>query len=202
MPRLVASAQASSRLSFEENRDGIAMPVTCFAPSASTARAAVTAESMPPERPITTSVNPHLTDVVAQPEDQAAPDLLGLIDIHHRVARLARQVDQRAMLFEPRRAEDGASLRVDHDRRTVEQQLVVSANLIHIDKRRLVALCNIGEEVEADLPLSGVERRGGDIEENPRILSRQLIDGVVAVNVDAEDFVVEPEVLADADACR
>jgi hypothetical protein len=61
MPRLRASAQASSRLPRDENCDGIAIPVTCSLPSASTAMAAVTAESIPPERPITTSLKPHLS---------------------------------------------------------------------------------------------------------------------------------------------
>ena len=61
MPRFSASERASSMLLCEENCDGMAMPVTFFAPSASTASAAVTAESMPPESPMTTSVNPHLT---------------------------------------------------------------------------------------------------------------------------------------------
>ena len=42
----------------DENRDGIETQWTRSAPSASTARAAVSAESIPPETPITTSRKP------------------------------------------------------------------------------------------------------------------------------------------------
>ena len=40
-------------------RDGMATPWTRLGPKASTASVAVTAESMPPERPTSTSLKPH-----------------------------------------------------------------------------------------------------------------------------------------------
>ena len=43
-----------------ENGDGISTPSTCSAPSASAAMAAVSAESMPPDRPSTALAKPHL----------------------------------------------------------------------------------------------------------------------------------------------
>ena len=60
MPSASAHASASSRLSGEENGDGIATARTASAPSASTARVAVNAESIPPDSPSTTSPNPFL----------------------------------------------------------------------------------------------------------------------------------------------
>jgi hypothetical protein len=45
----------------DENCEGMLMPITCDAPSASTAIAAVSAESMPPESPITTRWKPHFS---------------------------------------------------------------------------------------------------------------------------------------------
>ena len=42
-----------------ENGDGISTPSTFRAPSASTAIAAVRAESMPPDRPSRLRLNPH-----------------------------------------------------------------------------------------------------------------------------------------------
>ena len=49
MPRLSASAIASSRLPSDEYRDGMETPTTFSAPSASTATAATRLESMPPD---------------------------------------------------------------------------------------------------------------------------------------------------------
>ena len=46
------------RVPSDEYRDGIETQCTCSGESASTAIAAVSAESMPPERPMTISANP------------------------------------------------------------------------------------------------------------------------------------------------
>ena len=60
MPRLAASTSESVTLPSLEKRDGISTPTTRSGPSASTAIAATSEESMPPERPISTSVKPFL----------------------------------------------------------------------------------------------------------------------------------------------
>ena len=60
MPRFAASASESSMLPWLENGDGISTPSTCAGPSASAAMAAVSAESIPPDRPSTTREKPHL----------------------------------------------------------------------------------------------------------------------------------------------
>ena len=58
IPRLAASASESVMLPSLDHGDGIITPCTWSLPSASTASAATSAESMPPERPRTTSVKP------------------------------------------------------------------------------------------------------------------------------------------------
>ena len=60
MPRFSASARASEMLPSDENGPGMPTPVTFSAPSASTAIAAVSEESMPPLSPINTREKPHL----------------------------------------------------------------------------------------------------------------------------------------------
>ena len=55
-----AIACASSTEWFEEYLLGIATPLTRLAPKASIAIAATNAESIPPERPRTTDLNPFL----------------------------------------------------------------------------------------------------------------------------------------------
>jgi hypothetical protein len=57
---VLASARASARLWSLLCTDGIAMPATFSAPSASTASVATSAESMPPDSPSTTFAKPNL----------------------------------------------------------------------------------------------------------------------------------------------
>ena len=79
VPRFSASRRASPRVSSEEKRDGIETQWTRSGPSASHASAAVSAESIPPETPMTTSLEPVLVDVVAQPELEREPHLLEVV---------------------------------------------------------------------------------------------------------------------------
>jgi hypothetical protein len=59
-PVLAASSAASERECCDEYADGIDTPCTAPAPRASTAIAAHTAESIPPESPSTTEAKPFL----------------------------------------------------------------------------------------------------------------------------------------------
>ena len=61
IPRLSASRCASARVPSDENREGIETPWMRSAPSDSTASAAVSAESIPPDRPTTISEKPFLS---------------------------------------------------------------------------------------------------------------------------------------------
>ena len=60
MPRLAAIARASAWVASLEWGDGITTQVTAAGPSASEAISATSAESMPPESPSSTRVNPFL----------------------------------------------------------------------------------------------------------------------------------------------
>ena len=60
MPRAVARDSASDTEPPLEYRDGMATPWTCSGPTASTATAATSEESIPPDRPMTASLNPFL----------------------------------------------------------------------------------------------------------------------------------------------
>ena len=135
-------------------------------------------------------------DVVAEAEDQAAPDFFGVIVRSNRIARLPVQVHHGVVLFERWRAEDRFSVAIDDDGRSVEEQLVVATDLIHIDERDVVAHGDLREEVVTRFSLSSIERRGRDVEKNLRPLPRQLIDGVIAIQLRAQDFIIEPEVFA------
>ena len=60
IPRFLASRRASARVPADEYGEGMVTPVTFSWPSASTAMAATSAESMPPESPMTTCLKPFL----------------------------------------------------------------------------------------------------------------------------------------------
>ena len=70
MPRFFATACASVLLPSEENGPGIETPKTFSAPSASTAIAATTAESMPPLRPTQHFAEAAFAHVIPRPGNQ------------------------------------------------------------------------------------------------------------------------------------
>ena len=111
------------------------------------------------------------------------------------------KLHQRVVLLECRRAENRLPFFIDHDRRAVEEQLVVAAHLVHIHERNVVARGDAREKIVTRAPLAAVERRRGNVQDDLRPLPRQLVDRIAAVDFRAEDFVVEPEILADGDAC-
>ena len=74
IPSSRADSAASSRLARLVKRDGRRTPRTCAAPSASTATAAVSAESMPPDMPKHDARKAVLAHVVAQAEHHRAVD--------------------------------------------------------------------------------------------------------------------------------
>src|SRR5256885_11589449 len=104
------------------------------------------------------------------------------------------------MLLERGRAENRLAARIDHDRRAVEEELVVAADLVDVDERRAVAAGDAREELLARLPPASGGRRRRNVEEDLGALARQLVDRVLAVEPRAANLVVEPEVLADRDA--
>ena len=104
------------------------------------------------------------------------------------------------MFLERRRAVDRLSFGVDDDRGAVEEQLVIAADLIYIDKRDAVTRGDAREELISRAPLAAVERRRRDIQDDFGALSRQLVDRIAAVDLRAEDLIIEPELLADGDS--
>ena len=60
IPRVLDSFFESSMLPIEEYREGIVIPITFSFPRASFAMQQVTAESIPPDSPSITFLNPHL----------------------------------------------------------------------------------------------------------------------------------------------
>ncbi len=90
---------------------------------------------------------------------------------------------------------------VEGHRATVKDQLIVPADLVHVEKGRVVAPGVVAQEPVADALLAHAERRGRDVQEERGALLRQGRDGIQVVRPAAGPQVgVVPGVLADRDA--
>ena len=139
MPNRLARSSASVLECSEENRDGIETPRTESGPRASAAMTAVSAESMPPDSPITTCVKPVLSHVVPQTQlDRPVDLLLGAqqgTDLVPAGGCVEVEVDEEAILFELRRPMDHFAVRRQDHRVAVEHQLVLAADHVQIHDR-------------------------------------------------------------------
>ena len=101
-----------------------------------------------------------------------------------------RHVDDHEVLDELLAAVEEVALGVEHQRAAVEDQLVLAADLVDVDERRVAVGRPGGEHPLAVGGLAAVVRRGVDV------------DGELgpAVGLHGERTVGAPDVLADADA--
>ena len=213
-PVRAARSAASSLECSDEYTDGIDTPCTFSPPIASTANAATTAESIPPDRAMTDRGEAALPGVVTQSQDQCVPHLrLGVewLDHHRRhrfigsdsvrillglrrrqqnplhhnrfghsrfrpVALGDLQVDHRDLLDELGRPGHHRAVGQDHHRTAVEDQVVLPADQVDVDKRRadlgsptadhpdahvvLVPLVGRGVRHQQHVDLAGQRRHG------------------------------------------
>ena len=152
MPRFAARARASATEPSDEYGDGIPSPVTFSLPRASTASAATSAESIPPERPRTAERKPHLRGVVADAEDERAAQRLERLAVRvvvrgrrgagpgprrrarGRPPRARRPTTRKSSAKSAARAPDAATVVEDH-RAAVEDELVVSPDEVQVRDR-------------------------------------------------------------------
>ena len=93
---------------------------------------------MPPLRPISTLRKPHLSDVVPRAEHQRFIDGFALVgQILVLIAGARIDVNQNQILFERCAPKRSPSRCVHGEAAAVENQLVVAADLIHVDDRDL-----------------------------------------------------------------
>ena len=88
-------------------------------------------------------------------------------------------------------------VRVQSHGLSVKDELVVAANLVHVNEGLAVILDVIVEEVVADLFLAHLEGRGRNVEHQGGPLLGQLFYGVGGVQAAAPEVRVAPGVLAD-----
>ena len=87
----------------------------------------------------------------------------------------------------------------DDETRSVEDELVIAANLIHHRDRNLMAACDRPKHFEADLALAHVIRRGGYVDQDVQALGGEFLHRVALVEFAVPELFVVPNVLADGD---
>jgi hypothetical protein len=92
--------------------------------------------------------------------------------------------------------------RVERDAVAVEDQLIISADLVHDDQRRAVALGLRAEQLDAKLRFVHHERRSADVEKHLRAGGVEVGDRIAFVQAPLDQPLVVPEVLANRQTDR
>ena len=173
------------------------------APSASAAIAAVSAESMPPERPSTTRREAALARVVARAEHERVPDL----GLRRRVRRRRErrrcasrsQITTSAAKERPRAiGSPGGVERASCGRRTPGRRCRRTGS-----RRRAARWClrrHAAEHLLAQAVLADRERRGRQVDDRVGAGADQLLDRIVVIAAALPEVAIVPDVFADADA--
>ena len=91
---------------------------------------------------------------------------------------------------------------VHREAAAVEDELVVSADLVHVHDRDVVTLRRAGEDLAPELPLAHVIRRGVDAEQDFGPGLGQFLDRIAEVQPAFPELLVVPGVLADRERRR
>ena len=134
--------------------------------------------------------------VIAQPELQGGRDAGHLVSDGFASLRPGGGVDQKEVLLERLRASDHRPVGGDGATASVEDQLIVSADLVDVDDRRPAPPRLPGEEVLPQGDLAGRERTGGHVDHDLSALLGQQRDGVLSVEFPPQRRSI-PQVLAD-----
>ena len=130
---------------------------------------AVSAESTPPDKPEQRVAEAALARVVGGAEHERAEDLLFAGDVgRHGVGGGRVEIDDDDRLGERRRPRHDAAIRVEDHAAPVEDQIVVAADLVHVDDVHPVTAGEDAEHLLAHDLLAGRERRRRQVERGRR----------------------------------
>lgn len=171
------------------------MPCTLAPPTASAAMAATSAESMPPDRPKRYALEAVLGHVVLESEHAGGVHLLVRVEsrrdrgflLMHPV-RVERPVGE--IPHEHGRTFEQRAVGVDDEAAAVEDEVVLAADLVHVDERRLHLGGAALRQFETNVGLALLVRGAVDRDERVDVASREFGDGTAIL----------PDVLADGDA--
>ena len=109
----------------------------------------------------------------------------------------AGEIDDQQILLEIFRLRDHLALRIKDDAVAVEDQFVVAADLVDIDKRLPETFDLRRKKLEAKSMLADHERRSAGVDQNLRAGGVQIGDGVAVIEPARDQFFVVPQVFAD-----
>ena len=112
------------------------------------------------------------------------------------------EVDDEQVFFEVFGLGDDFALGVEDDGVAVEDEFVVSADLVDVDDGEVPALGLEAEEFVAVFVFAEDEGGGGDVEKEFGAGAGECADGIEVVEGAFDEFFVIPEVFADGDADR
>ena len=163
-----------------------------------------------PESPRTTLLKPAFVDVVAEAQDEGGVDCrrccrcAGRFSIAESLVlrwggRI--EVDDQEVFGEVFGLGDELAGGAEDGGVAVEDEVVVSSNLVDVDDGYVPALCLEAEEFVAVFVFSQDEGGGGDVEEDFGAGVGEGFDGVEVVEGMLEEFFIVPEVFANGNAC-
>ncbi len=151
-------------------------------------------------------------EVVLEPRDEAARedfDLLGcFVFTVFRLGRfprsraflaLERDIDNTERGLEDRETPEEFPLAAHGEGRSVEEDLIVGADLIHINERDIEGLCSVGMNALAALAFSPLIGARGKRNQKLRSGFTVLVDGIFAIDSAPHHGVMGPKVLANSD---
>ena len=136
--------------------------------------------------------------VVASAQDQGGVDT-GFIacDLLVHVAGQSLGIEIDEIFFAGAALGDDFAFCVQHQAGAVEDQAVISANLIHHHDRHFVLAGDVGQHVAPKFALANPEGRGGDVQHEVAAGAYQRIHGINRVERLGPEALVVPGVLAD-----
>ena len=108
-------------------------------------------------------------------------------------------VDKHQVLGERGGLRQQMTLRIERQRRAVEDQAVVAAHLVDHDHGDAIAMGDGGQHLAADAALTVPEGRRGEIDVHRGLLAHQLLHGIDAVEPPRPEILVVPGIFADGD---
>src|SRR3984957_6576869 len=115
------------------------------------------------------------------------------------VAGERRTVEIHQVFFKRARLGNDGPIGAERNAGSVKNQAVVATDLVNHDHRSMVPCCNGSQHPVAQLPLSPVVRRSGDVQDDGSTGTHQLLDGVHGVKTARPEQLVVPGVFTDGE---
>ena len=140
-------------------------------------------------------------DIVARSSDESAVGVSNFVlRLLVNVALAGDSVEKDEVLFEGFGLCGDLTVRCEGDAGAVEDQRIVSPNLIDVDDRAPVVAGDRAKHAEAKITFIDGVRRSGDVQEKTGALGDEFENGIAGVHGGSPEVFVVPDIFADGDA--